>query len=173
MEKPVLYVLTGKVYAGKTTLGRSIARITGASLLSQDQINSDCRLTEKDYVREPGLGSAVEQEQAQRVRRVLASGRSVIDDGVYPTRTFRSARLSVANGFDVRRVLIHVETPDDEIWRRRSENGASNGRLLLPESRVREVLSTYEPPVNEKHIVFRSGIDSVPEWLEKNAVLLN
>jgi predicted kinase len=127
---PMLIILAGLPGAGKTAIGRELARQLGAVYVRIDSIEQAMR--DSAAVRE-SLDDA-----GYRVGYVVAEdnlrlGRTVVADSVNPLQLTRDAWVAAANRAGARALEIELQCSDTEEHRRRVETRTSDiAGLRLP-----------------------------------------
>ena len=120
MKKPILLLMCGLSFAGKTTLARALVITYGWHFISLDGVN-----TERGF----GLGgkaiSPDEWEQSyteayRRVETALQAGYTVVYDETNFLRAQRDALRAIAARSHAITYVVYVATPEAEARRRRA-----------------------------------------------------
>src|SRR5205085_5267100 len=123
---PILYIMVGVGFAGKSTLSKKIAEHLRIPLISQDAL-----LFEKE--KELSL-SGDDDEQwrmlltlcQQRIKELMLAGQSVVFDNVNLKRAHRDELREIAKQANGKAVAIYLDTPE-EILNKRQKNNAVTG----------------------------------------------
>jgi predicted kinase len=162
-EKPRLYVLTGLPFAGKTTLGKAIAKSKKIPIVDLSDIICEKGLSGKDIA--GSQFAQMDEEAGRRASGYLQKSTDVVYDITPFTKTRRDRIRSLANENEARFILIFVDIPREETLRRyRKQN---NRKHLAHENNVMYVTAHFEAPTEEEHIVFHAG-ENIHEWVKSN-----
>lgn len=164
--RPVVRLLCGLAFAGKTTLARRIAERTGTEILSLDAINAERGL-------HGGTGIPVDEWARthdialERVAAALDAGWSVIVDDTNCFRWLRDDFRKVAARFGAEVLVVFVDVDLDEALRRAAENDVGGTRPPVRASILRELALEFEPPeIDEPAIVLRPS-EPLEPWLDR------
>jgi predicted kinase len=156
---PMLIVLAGLPGAGKTSIGRELARQLGAAYVRIDSIEQAMR--DRPAVHESlddagyRVGYAVAEDN-------LRLGLTVVADSVNPVRLTRDGWVAVANRAGVRAMEVELRCSDAEEHRRRVETRTVDiPGLRLPE--WSEVLAREYHEWDHDHV----GIDTAGRSVEQ------
>lgn len=126
--RPVLVILCGISFAGKTTLGRALAEARGWEYLSFDEM----------------YGGSVPIQL--RIASLLASGRSVVYDDVNRWRSQRDDLRALAKEQGATACIVHVDTSTDEARRRWLLNRRQATRTHVRPGDFLAILAQFQPP---------------------------
>lgn len=135
-DELTLYVMCGLPGSGKSTWAEKIAKITGAEIVSSDQIRKELYGSEEIQ----GNPKEVFEEFDRRIRDALDRGKSVIADSTAMTRRDRASILSAGENAD-RTVCCVMDTPVEECKRRNA-----NRKRVVPDYVYGKMQKKYEPP---------------------------
>jgi predicted kinase len=144
LEGPLLIILGGLPGAGKTTLARALARVTGATHLRIDTIEQALIDTGLAGSRED-IGPAGYVVAYRLAADNLRLGRAVIADSVNPIAITRDAWRGVAVEAGVRAVEVEIVCSDAGEHRRRVEGRRSDIPGLVLPTWERVLARHYEP----------------------------
>lgn len=164
-DRPILYVLCGLPFAGKSTLARALAARLGIPSVAIDAINT-----------ERGLGldlapiateqwTATYEEAFRRVADALRAGTSAIFDAGSFTCTQRDDLRTLASSCGAAARLIHVRVSPDVAtarWRRNRLNGE---RYDVRDDYFALALDHFEPPAPEEDALIYDGTQPLDAWL--------
>lgn len=156
MTGPVLVLLCGKSFSGKSTHARRIGPELEAEIISLDEITEQRGLQGgqgipvEEWVRTHELASA-------RAQALLRSGRSVIVDDTSNRRFLRDnwRRLAADSGAEF--ALVYVEVPDAVLHGRLRANRADPTRHDVTDDILAEHLADFELPQADESPVVVSG----------------
>ncbi|MBZ5588563.1 MAG: ATP-binding protein [Acidobacteriia bacterium] len=164
---PVMCIMCGLAFAGKTTVARALAVRLGARTVSLDEINAERGLF-------GGQGLPVEEwERSHRVAlaradRLLQRRVSTVIDDTSCFRWLRDRYREVGSrrGCDV--VVVLVATPLDEALRRLDANAATGERHGVRPEILEALARTFEAPgPDEPTVAFAPG-EPLETWLERH-----
>jgi len=164
-----LYIITGLPFAGKTTLTNEIVKRFGFKVVSVDEmIDRGNFIVEKMSYDDWGI---VYDHAFDKLKSLLEEGESVIFDGGSLKRSERESLKRVAESMDVVWKLIYVNTPKNEIIKRRARNLTTKKRDQLVDETMDKALDMFEEPMSdETPILYNSSMD-LAEWVKTNIKL--
>lgn len=118
----MLYVLSGLPGSGKTTQAIKLATELNAAVHHFDDI--------------PGANGKDTSRQAysefwRRIREDLSGGRTVVADGIHTTKVLRRNLLNAVADIDCKKVLIVMDTPLEECFRRNAAREKAVSKLCI------------------------------------------
>ena len=137
MKKPVLYMFVGLPGSGKSNYTRKLAKKTGASVHSSDNIRKELYGDERIQ----GDGNAVFNILHSRVKEDLREGKSTIYDACNISYKRRMAFLQELNNIPCKKVCIFIATPFEKCL----ENNAKRERYV-PAEVIRNMLKHFDTP---------------------------
>lgn len=138
-----LYVLIGAPGSGKSAWARENGLRLGAVVIGSDDVRNDFHANGKN----PLDGDAVFAEVAQRARKALAAGRSVILDATHYRRRYRTYAIDLARDLGAHRVAIWFDLPLDVcLSRNAGRSGGTFGDEPVPDQVVRDIFAHLQPP---------------------------
>lgn len=163
-EQPLLLIMCGWPFAGKSTLARAIAARFGLTHIEIDRVHG-----------ERGVGSGISdddwriavQRSYRRLHEALARGESVVWDTAAAKRDQRQRirHAGERHGASVR--VIHVATGEADARGRLEANRISGERADVPESDFASIVREFEAPgVDETPLFYRPEVP-VDEWIER------
>jgi len=167
MQDPILYMLTGLPFSGKSTLAKQLAEALQMKVLSYDH---DIYEHYKDTV-PAGTSKAEEFDRVQAIARehlraLLERGESVIYDDLNLEESDRQKVQEVVHACHARSVIIYANTPLDVIQRRREANNTTHGREHIRESTMQLDISLFQPPHPEESVWVEPGYE-IAEVIEQ------
>lgn len=157
LQPPVLYLVCGKIAAGKSTLTRQLAKHPRTVLISEDvwlsQLYTGEIHTLADYVRRSGQ---LRTTLAPHIESLLLAGLSVVLD--FPANTLGNRRWmkEIIAGADVSHELHYLDVPDETCKSRLRERNASGSHPFAPSDvEFDEITRYFVPPSSDEgfHIV--------------------
>ena len=146
-SRPTLYLLCGKVAAGKTTLATRLAARPATVLISEDHWNSNLfpeeLKTVEDYSR---YSSRLRNAMGPHVVALLKAGMSVVLD--FPANTLASRRWmrGIVEDADAAHELHFLDVPDETCKRRLRERNAAGGHPFQANDSEYEIFTRYFVP---------------------------
>jgi predicted kinase len=165
MPKPVLYILCGLPFSGKTTLARALANQCGFVHLDLDALART-----KDLLPEEGINdeqwSDVFREVYEQLMILLKSGKSVVFDAVNYDRVGRNRLREIAQQSDSVVHIIYFKISIREIEQRRQANQAHHERPSVRDQDFAALDAEFESPTIEENILIYDGTESIPDWIK-------
>lgn len=147
-QLPTLYLVCGKVAAGKSTLTQQIAARRNTVLISEDvwlsQLYADEIHTLGDYVRRSGQ---LRNVLAPHVESLLLGGLSVVLD--FPANTLGNRRWmkDIVDSAGVAHELHYLDIPDEVCkMRLRNRNAAGSHPYAPTDAEFDEITRYFVPP---------------------------
>jgi predicted kinase len=166
MKKPSLYIMSGRSFAGKTTLRNELVKRFGFSVASVDQkidahkMNVG-KMSQDDW-------DLVYSEMYERAKEHLRKGKVTILDLGNLQKHERDTARAIAKEFNVPHTLIYVNTSEDEVRKRWTDNQQMKGGRILDKDLFEEAQKKFEEPtVSENPIIYNDQMD-LDEWIGKN-----
>ncbi len=157
-QVPTLYLLCGKIAAGKSTLARSIASRPATLLISEDHWTSNLFLDELRTIDDYSHYSArLRAAMGPHVVDILKLGLSVVLDFPASTVSYRGWMRSLITKANVIHELHYLDVPDTICKQRlRERNTGGKHPFEVSESDYNLITSYFVPPGIEEgfNIVF-------------------
>jgi predicted kinase len=142
----IAYLLCGPSLAGKSTAAKQLARVTGAVVLSADDVNSERGLP----FGAEGLPESVWAETLRtlldRLHANARLGASVVIDDTQCYRWLRDRYRSECIAAGLQPVLLLISPPQHLLYERRAHAEAKNDRAVLSLKRMTDHLARFEWP---------------------------
>lgn len=139
-DELTLYVMCGLPASGKSTWAEKISQLTGAEIVSSDQIRKELYGSEEIQ----GNPKEVFREFGRRIREAIDNGKSVIADSTGINVQERAATLCAGRNAD-RKICFYINTPVEECKRRNAER-----ERHVPEFVYDRMLGKLEPPMQKE-----------------------
>lgn len=167
--RATLYLLCGKIAAGKSTLATELARDYRALLVSEDFWTSRLFGPElkkvADYVR---LSNRLRQTMGPHLTEILRFGISIVLDFPANTRASRTWMKGIYEAADADHVLHFLDLPDEVCRSRLHERNASGEHEFAATDEQFDLITSYfEPPAQDegfmiiRHTAQPRGPDSI------------
>lgn len=162
---PILFIMCGLSFSGKTTLARRIAEVTGSVIVSYDALYATIE-------RDPSLDGLEEWRlivgrMHEDARTHLSAGRSVVVDNLNEEVIDRDPLREIAQKCGADAIVVYVDAPLGLIQERRLRNEALRERGSTRDDNFQFVLSRLQPPSpDERSITYRPD-DDLDEWLRE------
>jgi len=149
---PTLYLLCGKIAAGKSTLARELAARPATLLISEDHWTSTLYPVElrtiEDYSR---LSGRLRAAMTPHIVDILRQDLSVVLDFAANTRRQRSWMRSLIDTADVPHELHHVDVPDDLCKQRlRQRNVGGEHQFQVSDAEFEQFTAHFVPPASDE-----------------------
>jgi predicted kinase len=151
-SQPTLYLLCGKIAAGKSTLARRLAERPATVLISEDHWNSSLFLDElktiEDYSR---YSKRLRNAMGPHVVSLLKAGLSVVLDFPANTLASRGWMRRIFEDADAPHQLHFLDVPDETCQRRcQQRNAAGEHPFHVSEADYELFTSYFVPPAPEE-----------------------
>jgi predicted kinase len=166
MAKPILYILCGLPYCGKSTLTNELVKRFGFEIGSVDKqidkygMDTD-KMSQKDW-------NTVYSEAYENVKSNLARGETVIFDMGHLKKSERNTARSIAEAFGTNHMLVYINTPKEEIEKRWEENEKTKIRGQLSRRVLDMAYSLWEEPAEDENPILFNNKMNLDAWIEKN-----
>lgn len=141
----MLVVITGLPGSGKTTVADSLSKEINAIVLSTDKIRKNMF---KNPVYNENDKRVVYNELFSRAREYLSSGKNVILDGTFYTKSLRDKAKEVGASVSEKVIFIYCETPEqilkERITKRKDKFSDADFSVYL---KIKEVFEDFEEEV--------------------------
>lgn len=149
-----LYVLVGFQGVGKSTVAQTIARRTGATIISSDAVRAEL-FPDSQYTIEET--TRVFDELYARAEKNLREQKSVVLDAMFMKQHERKAALTVAQNTDAHFQIIEVITKPNVLKKRLDRRQAQDPKAATYEHYLKA--QTWLEPVEEPHIIIDNSKD--------------
>ena len=163
--------MCGLPFSGKSTLARALGARLRATVIEVDALVIAPPRPPGKPIPDSAWIAAYREAERQALR-ALGAGQQVIYDGV----NFRSAmrwklrRVAGQAGADL--LVVRVETPLDEITRRRTANRRSPWRADVDDATFEMVRRRFQEPTGTESVIRYDGREPVDAWLRRHAAAL-
>lgn len=145
--RPVLYLLCGKIAAGKSTLAKELAARPATVLISEDHWNANLFADElktiEDYSR---LSRRLRNAMGPHVVSLLKAGLSVVLDFPANTPLTRGWMRGIVDEAQVAHELHFLDLPDETCKRRLRERNASGDHAFQASDAEFDLFTRYFVP---------------------------
>lgn len=166
-EKPILYIMCGLPFSGKSTLARKISEIKGNKIVEIDEIKTNHGLRDEWQTVKPEEWQKIFAESFEQVKNELSSGKSVVHDSANQTLYSRNQLRDIAKECDRESRVIFIEISQEDARARWQHNKNNPTRMDLPEWAFNAAVSNYEIPTNEPDVLVYEQSDDPEEWIGK------
>jgi predicted kinase len=167
-QRPAVYMLCGLPFAGKSTLGRALARRCGWLYLELDQINIERGVGVNGGPISRQQWTESYREAYRRLKRALADGHTVVYDATNFRRIQRDQVRRFAAQHNAEVMVIHVQVPEDQIRRRRQSNRITKQRLDVRDEDFAEVAANFQQPTDDERVLHYDQRVTLEEWLAQH-----
>ncbi|MBI3109462.1 ATP-binding protein [Candidatus Daviesbacteria bacterium] len=142
------FILCGLSFSGKTSLAQKIAEHLPVTIISFDAIYEELRKkTGDDLSPQVEVWDQVKRIALLSLSENLREGRNVVWDSTNPLRKHREELVEVGDCFGAQSIVVHVNTPLDEIRRRRQKNKFTHERSDRGSDDFEQKLRIWEDPL--------------------------
>ncbi|MBU1000106.1 ATP-binding protein [Patescibacteria group bacterium] len=149
-----LFILCGLSFSGKTSLAQKIAECLQVTIISFDAIYEELRQNIRDDLSpQPETWDQVKQIALLSLSENLQEGKNVVWDSTNPLREHREELIAIGDCFGAQSIVVHVNTPLDEIRKRRQENKVTHRRTDRGSDHFEQKLRTWENPLEGDRVI--------------------
>ncbi len=165
-NRPMLYILCGLPYSGKTTLQKELVKRLGLQAVSVDRIMDERDMWREGHPTQEDWNEAF-SEAYRRIEAYLKAGKTVIFDCAnLPFHERENARI-IADKLGIMHKLIYLNISKEEILRRWQENEKTGARSQLDQETMETALNLFdEPTESEQPILYNQQMD-LDDWIER------
>ncbi|OGE44287.1 hypothetical protein A3B45_02910 [Candidatus Daviesbacteria bacterium RIFCSPLOWO2_01_FULL_39_12] len=162
-----LYILTGLPYSGKTTLRKELVKRLNFDYVSVDEIMKDKNTWRTGHLTPDDWNTAY-SEAYGKLKDLLKQNRNVIlDIGNLEFQERETAR-QIAEAQGAKHKLIYINTPMEEIMRRRKENKITKTRGHLEDDLLKSAIEKFDEPTAEENPIIYNSEEDLDEWIKQN-----
>ena len=166
-RKPVLYILCGLPFAGKSTLARAMASVRGVAVVETDAINTERGLGLNGAALAPTQWDTTFAEAYRRVGALLDAGRDVVFDSTAYAREQRDLLRGLARDHRARAMVLFVNVAAETSRRRWQANRRTGARNDVRDDDFRNVVEHFEPPGDDERALRYDGTEPVEQWVRR------
>ncbi|HEY1074493.1 MAG TPA: AAA family ATPase [Patescibacteria group bacterium] len=169
MDKPILYILCGLPYSGKTTLAKSLIRKLGCAYVSIDVIRDQLGFSwEENHKVTADNWRQIFKASYQDMRNKLGRGQSVVFDSTNHDFDSREKLRTYAAGVGADAKVIFIDVPVNVIWKRWEENQNLKTRSHIAKELVEWTIDHFEKPENSEQVIRYEFPEDGEAWVLKN-----
>lgn len=151
MKTPILYIMVGVGFAGKSTLAKNISEHFKIPLVSQDALffekEKELNLSEDDDAQWRMLLDMCKQ----RIKELLTRGESVVFDNVNLKREHRDELREIAKEAGGKAVVVYLDTPEEILNKRQDRNKISRERHDVKQEYLDDAKKQLEIPTDDEN----------------------
>lgn len=166
MLEPILYIMCGLPFSGKTTLAQALTRQLGFPIVGIDNIREERGFSWEDNAKVTAEDwKSIFNESFERTLAYLKDHKCVIYDSANQDRASRDRLRNLAQTGNFNSRVIFVNVPEDEIKRRWLKNQETNERFHLPEKYLQAAIDTFEKPADDENVVVYNPNIDLDTWI--------
>ncbi|MBX4189880.1 ATP-binding protein [Candidatus Parcubacteria bacterium] len=148
---PILYIMVGVGFSGKSTLAKNISEYLKIPLVSQDAL-----FFEKEKELNLDLDDEKQWEMLlnmckQRIVKLLREGKSVVYDNVNLRRDHRDELREIAQEASAQTVVIYLDTPEETLNQRQDNNKVTKERHDVKQEYLDDAKAQLEIPTADEN----------------------
>ncbi len=163
--KPILCILCGLPFSGKSTLGRAIATHTSSAIVRFDDIYDAHAQELTKKLDTLALWQAIRDLAKVEITRLLTQGVSVVYDNTNFHAAHRRELQEAVAICGAEAIVIYVNTPIEVIGERQRKNALTQERGAISETDFRYVAEQMEPPTSDERVVEYQPPMDLKVWL--------
>lgn len=164
--KTKLYIMCGLPYSGKSTLTKKLVEKFNFSVASMDEVIDERGFEITEMAQEDW--NYVYTQGYERLKNMLSEGKTVILDLGNLKRSERDTARRIAESMDILYKLIYVNTPIEEIRRRRLKNTETKERGHLEDISMERALNMFNEPKEDENPILYNSEMNLEKWIEAN-----
>lgn len=166
--RPVLLLLTGISFAGKSILARAMSQSLRMPIVDPDKVGNEMGLGLSGEFLSDEQWRIIHAEAERRAGELLRAGRSIVYDTTSFTAGQRAELVEVAESSGANALIVFVDTPRELAYARWQENNTSKTRFVVHEDDFNSVADAFERPnPNENYVTYTSDQDPL-EWIQSH-----
>ena len=173
MRKPVLIVVCGLSFAGKTTLATAIAKRFAYEQVDVD--DTKVRLfgvTFEENSLDQEAWNRIYEETDREIQAHLAAHKSVVDASRNFKRRERDRARALAHRSGARVIVVYVDTPERVARQRMLANRCRPTRVDWGDASFEQVVLAMQPPAHDEDPVVFHYQDNIETWITEHSVWL-
>ena len=159
-----LHILVGLPYSGKTTLRKELVKRLNFDYVSVDEIMKDKNMWRTGHPTQDDWDIAY-SEAYKKLGEFLKQDKNVIADIGNLEFNERENMRKTAESLGVEHKLIYINTPMEEIMRRRKENKVTKVRGHLEDALLKSAISKFEEPTPKENPIIYNFQENLEEWI--------
>jgi len=165
MTEPLLILMCGLSFAGKTTLARTLASHYGWHYLSLDLVNTERGVGLDGNAISPQEWTLTYTEAYRRMQEALRAGHSVVYDETNFLRAQRDQLRSIAARYQAEPYVLYVATSEAEARRRWQHNRITRQRGDVRDDDFALVVERFEPPTADERVLRYNPTVPIDTWI--------
>src|SRR5713226_7177230 len=166
MNSPILYIMCGLPFSGKTVLTNELSKRFGFQIVCIDTIREEKGFSweDNDKVTSDDWKNIFDESYA-RTLRYLGEGKSVIYDSANQDRVSRDRLRKLAKSGNFESKVIFVDMAVDEVRKRWLKNQETKERFHLPEKFLQAAIDTFEKPTPDENVLAYHQSMDLETWI--------
>jgi len=168
MYKPVIFIMSGMSFAGKTTLAAQLSNKLNIPVIDPDKVSNEMGLGLNGEFIPEEIWRQIHAESEKRVKKLLKEGKSLIYDTTALNKIQRDNLRKLAISAKAKPIVIVINISRDEAYRRWADNNRTQARFRVHIDDFNMCADGFEfPGEGEEYLVFNFGED-MDTWITKN-----
>lgn len=163
--QPVMVVLTGISFAGKSVLARAIGDTLGLAVIDPDSVGHEMGLGLDGEFLSDEQWARIHREAERRATHLLRDGNSLVYDTTAFTVEQRHHLRTLARESGAHAIVVFIDTPREEAYRRWERNANTRERFLVHEDDFAMVADRFELPGLDEPALRYTPADEPDEWI--------
>ena len=164
---PILYIMCGVGFSGKSTLAKRIAEYFNISLVSQDGLffekEKELNLNQdSDEQWEMLLGMC-----KQRIMELMKEGKSVVFDNVNLKHAHRNELREIAKEAGGKAVVVYLDTLEETLNKRQDRNKVTRERHDVKQEYLDDTKAQLEIPQRDEEVYVFTPETNLEQFLSK------
>lgn len=166
MNNPILYIMCGLAFSGKSTLARKIAEHTSSKIVAFDKLWLE-KEKEGPISKDANGWRFIRKVGQDRVADLLGEGESVVYDDNNVRFEHREELREVARKYGAKEIVIYLNTPMQLIGERERINRTTGERHEVDPVNFQKVVEQLEPPTSNENFLEFTPDTNMVEFLNR------
>lgn len=162
---PILFLICGAPFSGKTTLAKGIVELKKYSYVGLDELlkKKGFDLSKKIPMEE---WEKVHQESFRLLRSLMNKKETIVLDDTLYLKKLRNRFRKIAESFNYQIVTIYLNIPIETLEERRKKILTTNERHYPKDEEFYNVIHNFETPGVDENTIVYDGIQEMDEWIK-------
>lgn len=170
-----LYILIGLPYSGKTTLRKELVKKLNFDYVSVDEIMKAKDMWRAGHPTQDDWNTAYSEayeklkELLRQNEQALSFGNKnvILDNGNLEFQERETAR-KIAEAQGAEHKLIYINTPMEEIMKRRRKNEVTKVRGHLKDDLLESAIDKFDEPTIKENPIIYNSTENLEKWIKQN-----
>lgn len=167
MARPILYILCGLPFAGKTTIAQKLVQKFSMHHIEVDAIRRERGIGIEGQTISERAWERIFAESYCRLVAALRRGENVLYDATNYDKGVRDHLRELAYQQGAVTAVIYVATSADVANQRRQHNETIRQRRKVADEDFNEVVTGFEVPAEDENVLWYDPSTPIDEWIAR------